>query len=638
LLSNLRRIQPAVPIVYDDVAIGLDATLVATDLSRLLAVTDTSTGPELAAAIAAYRGPFGVDLETDDSEFDEWLRGERQRIDDVVVPPMDRLVRQHSAAGRHQDALTQANVLLGINPLREETHRLIIAEEAVLSGRASAMQRYEGFRILLRDELAIRPEQATLDLIDRLRINPAPAAPVAADTDGDARPTATVEISEPKRAKAAPPPLGRRWAAMAAGAVICLALAIWGVADYRSRDGGGPYAGEGEGRAAVIVLPFESVATDAATTALRQALAAETVLAFARSNRVSQVDVVDGAGPDAAGTGQPRPRYRVKTRLSGAGASVRADVSLIDSGNGVSVWSASIPVTDGEAGKFAREVHGYVVSEIVLNQARMLSKQDRDSTEAMIWRARAAQMQGRLGAEDDAAVELYRAILARQPDHLQALLGLSNIYVLRVARNQSADRAGDLRVATDLVQRAKPQAPNSSDLAFREGMLNKLRGNFERALADFERAMRLDPTHWNASAQCAHVQMFLGQLETAFELMQQAAARLLPDLGAAETAYLAGETALAAGHPEQAVSYLAMAVSGNPTVSRIHALHAVALYMAGRTTEASDAAREARNLNPAFTPQMMAQRGGPTASPRYVEARSHFVDAYRAAWGQSAAR
>ena len=81
-----------------------------------------------------------------------------------------------------------------------------------------------------------------------------------------------------------------------------------------------------------------------------------------------------------------------------------------------------------------------------------------------------------------------------------------------------------------------------------------------------------------------------------------------------------------------------MAISGNPTVGRIHALHAAALQLAGRRAEANDAARQARSLSPGYTPQMMAQRGGPTASPRYVEARSHFVAAYRAAWIQSAAR
>ena len=148
---------------------------------------------------------------------------------------------------------------------------------------------------------------------------------------------------------------------MAAAVVIALALAVWGIAEYRGSDGGGPYAGEGEGRTAVVVLPFESAATDDATRALRQTLAAETVLAFARNNRVSQVDVVEG-GKDATKPGQSRPRYLIKTRLlSGSGDAVRADVSLIDSGSGVSIWSASIPFTDGQPSKFAREVHGYVV-------------------------------------------------------------------------------------------------------------------------------------------------------------------------------------------------------------------------------------------------------------------------------------
>jgi tetratricopeptide (TPR) repeat protein len=129
---------------------------------------------------------------------------------------------------------------------------------------------------------------------------------------------------------------------------------------------------------------------------------------------------------------------------------------------------------------------------------------------------------------------------------------------LRVARDKSLDRAADIAAASELLMRAKPQAPNSSDIAFKEGMLNKLQGRFEQASADFQRATRLDPTHWNAAAQYAHVMIFLGGVEQGFALMEPAAKNLLPDLGAAETAYIAGETALAAG---AAVRYLNMAIS-----------------------------------------------------------------------------
>jgi Flp pilus assembly protein TadD len=113
--------------------------------------------------------------------------------------------------------------------------------------------------------------------------------------------------------------------------------------------------------------------------------------------------------------------------------------------------------------------------------------------------------------------------------------------------------------------------------------------------------------------------------------MEPAARNLLPDLGAAETAYIAGETALAAGHADEAVRYLNMAVSGNPTVGRIHALLAVALELASRKDEAGAEAEQARTLSPTYTPEVLARRGGPHVSPQYVEARTRMVEAFRTA-------
>ncbi|WP_204278774.1 hypothetical protein, partial [Enterobacter hormaechei] len=77
--------------------------------------------------------------------------------------------------------------------------------------------------------------------------------------------------------------------------------------------------------------------------------------------------------------------------------------------------------------------------------------------------------------------------------------------ILRVAREQSPDRAADIARASDLLRRARELAPSLAEIGFQEGMLNKLQGRFDVAERDFERAFRLDRTHWNAAAQAAHV-------------------------------------------------------------------------------------------------------------------------------------
>jgi DNA-binding SARP family transcriptional activator len=162
-LSGLRRIQSAGQplVIADDDSVRLHGDVVDIDALGLLRVPEDADLAALQRACAGYRGPFGSELDVGEPPFDDWLQAERQRIADRAIALHDRLIAALIAQNRHQEALIQANALLAINPLREETHRTIIAQEAIVSGRAAAMQRFETFRRLLRDELAVRPEAAT---------------------------------------------------------------------------------------------------------------------------------------------------------------------------------------------------------------------------------------------------------------------------------------------------------------------------------------------------------------------------------------------------------------------------------------------------------------------------------------------
>ncbi len=611
-LSSLRRIQVdgAGLLKSDDETVQLDTGLIAIDCLDLLHFADHDDIARLTHACAAYRGPFGVGLEIEEAGFDEWLRAERQRCADRAMVLHDRLIKRLGEMGLHQEALLHANALLAINPIREQTHRAIIALEAQVSGRAAAMQRFEDFRILLRDELAVRPEAATIQLVDRLRDPPGAAKEPAAATTGTAVPIDPLSARMPRFSRRKLP-----------GIIGVLTLAVlfaiagflyWSAADQRTVD---------ERRYGRALVALDSIAADPGQGGADDipALEREASSAFSRYNKVTLIEFVDGS--------KRVPDYRIRVRLAGAGSSARADVRLVSVNAGDTIWSGSIPLANGPPTIFARELYGYVTSEIVLREARQRASDS--SIPGKLWRAKAGQIQTRLGNEDLTAIALYQEILAEDPTNANALIGLSECYILRVARNQTGQRAADLAAISDLLIRIKPLIPNSSDLAFKEGMLNKLQGNFQQASDNFAQSVRLDPAHWNAAAQYAHVMIFLGRLEEGYQLMQAATPNLLPDLGAAETAYIAGETALVAGHDQDAARYLGLAVTGNPTVGRIQALYAVALFRAGRLDEARAAVEKARQLSPGYTPEAMNQRGGRTADPRYVEAKNRMVETFR---------
>jgi DNA-binding SARP family transcriptional activator/tetratricopeptide (TPR) repeat protein len=629
LLSNFRRGASAEAsgiLLFDDTTVSLHPSLVRIDRTALMEERPGANVDELSSIVDLYRGDFGLGLDIGESDFDAWLQTERVRCRDAAISLFDRLVRALIDLGRHDEALTRANRLAEIDPTREETHRLVIAQEAIVSGRASAMQRYEAFRLVLREELGVRPEAATLRLLDELRQQPTPKRPANAVASIEAQATTVRPVSYfATRA--------RRMTALAASLAVMLLLGgmiakpVW-----RLFEAPIAYVDDNSGRVSIVVLPFETAPGHDDLRGRASAYETEARITFARHNRLSVVEFPETAiSRDPIEIGRAlRVRYIVKTMLTETSGGMHADVSLIDSANGATVSVLSVPV-GGATVKFAREVVRSVFPEIVLHRAKIMSATDPESISGLLWRASALQISSRVGPTKPEEFALYEEVLTRDPKQLYALLGLGGGLILKVARDQSQNRMADIRRAESLLQTAFEQAPNFGEVALEQGMLKKLQQQYEQAIPDFERAVLLDRTQWIAAAQVAHCKMFLGRFEEAYEQMEAVMPNLLPDIGAAESAFIAGETALVSGHPDRAVDYLDIAVSGNPRIARIHALRAAALWMADRHAEAHTAAMLSQTLTPPHSPETMAKRGGPEADQRYKEARDRYLAAFRSA-------
>lgn len=639
MLSNFRRGGGGEFLLApDEEDVGLDQSLVAIDRGALMAGSTETDVAALSAAADLYRGDFAAGLEVGEPEFDAWLQAERTRCREAAIALFDRLVRALADLGRHEEALRRAIRLAEIDPLREETLRLVMAEEAIVSGRASAMRRYEAFRVLLKDELGIRPEAATLRLLDDLRRQEAaePGPPAIAIATGQGR-------SESARTMPVPRPRRTWWRPSAIAASLAVLLLLAGAAAmalWRPAEAPTAFIDDDTGRASVVLLPFEAAAGDNGLIARSRAFEVEARLAFARHMRLTLVEAPgSGIVRDAAAAGRAlRARYVVRTLLTATDGGTEADISLLDSATGAIVATTPLALT-GPPVAFAGAMRRYVATEIVLHRARTLSAASPDSIPALLWRAAAAQSRTGVGSTDPDAFALYDEVLVRDRKQLIALLALAGRLTLRVARQQSGDRAAraaDIDRAASLLQQARRLAPNSAEVAFLEGMVAKERHLYEQALRDFETAFRRDPNHSHAAVQVAHVKLFLGRFEEAYDEMEVAAPKSLPEGDAAEIAFLAGETALVTSHVERAVAYLDMAVADNATVARIHALRASALWMHGRAAEAHAAAAQALKIDPPFPPERAARRGGADTSPRYQAARDRYVAAFRSALAWSA--
>lgn len=103
------------------------------------------------------------DLLPDWSE--EWLVPERQRWEQVRLHTLEAIARQLTSAGSHLAALEAAFSAIAIDPIRESSHRTVIAVHLAQGNAGSALRHYHHYRGLLHRELGVLPSSQMTRLV-----------------------------------------------------------------------------------------------------------------------------------------------------------------------------------------------------------------------------------------------------------------------------------------------------------------------------------------------------------------------------------------------------------------------------------------------------------------------------------------
>jgi DNA-binding SARP family transcriptional activator/class 3 adenylate cyclase len=123
----------------------------------------------LAGRARLYAGEFLAGFPSVSNPFDEWVLLERSRTTNTVANILQRLVALHVERRDLDAALGAAEQLVSLDPLREDSHRLLMEVYAKMGRRAEALRQYETCAQILRAELSVDPDAETRGLADRLR-------------------------------------------------------------------------------------------------------------------------------------------------------------------------------------------------------------------------------------------------------------------------------------------------------------------------------------------------------------------------------------------------------------------------------------------------------------------------------------
>ncbi len=134
---------------------------------------ETATVNQLETASRLYRGEFleGFSL-GDAEEFDAWLFERRRLYRRQLETVLEHLTLLHEREGRLPEALEVAERWLMLDRLNELAAQRVIGLRALSGNRTGALEAFEAFRTVLRDELGLEPTPQTLALAERARLEP----------------------------------------------------------------------------------------------------------------------------------------------------------------------------------------------------------------------------------------------------------------------------------------------------------------------------------------------------------------------------------------------------------------------------------------------------------------------------------
>lgn len=124
---------------------------------------------QLEEAVRLYRGDFleGVYLR-DAPGFEEWMMGERARLQEEAIQALQRLGSLLTEWGKYTEAIAALRRLLAIAPWLEAAHRQLMLCYALSGQRGAALAQYEQCRQILQEELGVEPLAETTALYQRI--------------------------------------------------------------------------------------------------------------------------------------------------------------------------------------------------------------------------------------------------------------------------------------------------------------------------------------------------------------------------------------------------------------------------------------------------------------------------------------
>jgi TolB-like protein/Tfp pilus assembly protein PilF len=372
----------------------------------------------------------------------------------------------------------------------------------------------------------------------------------------------------------------------------------------------GPTAPTEAVRFSVVVLPFANLSGDPSQDYLADAITENLTTGMSRIPRLFVIArntafTYKGKNIDAKEIGKDLGvRYVLEGSVQRDQKRVRVNAQLIDAHSGAHLWADQFDTTRADLLQMQDEIVARIAStvryELVKAEAqKSVITTNPDARDLVVRCASVVSKAGLLGKEAETGYRLCERALDADPNNVFALSMSSIGYTVSIVLGRSTDPRADLKRADELASRAIAVDANNPFAHVAKGNVLRVERRFEDAIAEFERALALDPSIAEAYGGIGATYSDIGQYEKAIEFFDKAI-RLSPQQTQELAIWCHGKGVAYFGlqQYDQAIEWARRSIAIKPNYSPSLGMLAASLALTGHEAEARDAEQRRIAVSP----------------------------------------
>ena len=365
---------------------------------------------------------------------------------------------------------------------------------------------------------------------------------------------------------------------------------------------------EARERAAIAVLPFLNQSDDSRQEYFADGLAQDIINALGRFPELTVLswNAVSRYKEKPASPGEIARRLAVHYQVEGSvvrsSDRVRVNVQLVNA-EGRVLWSSrydeALANLFALEEKITDEIAGALAIRVTRIEQKKVSVKPAESLEAYdyVLRARPA-LQRPTRANNAEARALLRRAIQIDPNSAAAYSALAESYHLAVAMGWAESPLEFLGRAEEMANKALSLDRSQTRAHVTLGRIHLFHDRYDRANAELERALQVNPSDGYALAGHGNVLMWLGRTDAAIEALERAQ-RIDPELNAIDRFALSLAYYLKRRYTA-AVEQAELNLRENPRANFTRIVLAASYAQLGRADDALRTAQEIGRVNPAF--------------------------------------